>query len=145
MFKLSAINGKNLELWSLVDTVRVMKTIFAVCLIFCVWSAVQAQEWADSLDIPLPADFVELEQGRLEFDAPGGRMLELHFLGQSESQSIAAFYNESLPQLGWDQKTNEKQGNTNSYVFEREAERLTILIVDKTSETELVLRLVPIE
>ena len=122
-----------------------MRIIFVMLLTFSTcWSA-QAQEWVDSLDIPLPADFIEQVQGRLEFDAPGGRMLELHFLGQLEGQSTADFYKQSLPQLGWAQKSNKTQKNTKSYVFERESERLTVLIVDSGIETELILQLVPIE
>lgn len=54
-------------------------------------------------DIPLAAGLSELQDGRLVFDKPQGRIVQMTALLQDTTGStkIADFYRASLPNLGW--------------------------------------------
>lgn len=51
-------------------------------------------------DLPLMPGLVE-EAGGLVFDSPGGRIVEAFATGEVSEGGVLAFYEETLPQLGW--------------------------------------------
>src|SRR3546814_5495732 len=52
-------------------------------------------------DLPLMPGLKELPHGGLVFDKPGGRIVEAFERGALAPQSVIAFYDDTLPQLGW--------------------------------------------
>lgn len=101
------------------------------------------QDWVESLDVPLPQGFQEEEEARVIFDAPGGRMLEMLWVGEETPTQVAAFYRVSLPQLGWHEKDEEVQGESLILDFEREGERLTLDVQAGSRGTLLYITLTP--
>jgi len=62
--------------------------------------------WAEgyvtgSDDVPLMSGLTEVPGSGLVFDKPGGRIVEIQASGSVSSSQVAAFYNSTLPQLGW--------------------------------------------
>ncbi len=75
--------------------------------------------------------FVEGPGSTLTFDKPEGRILSTYVIAEKEitPQRIFAFYEASLPQLGW---TTKDQGQ-----FTRDAEHLSISI-EKAEDGQVV-------
>ena len=69
-------------------------------------------------DLPLMAGLTEDAGANLVFDKPDGRIVEAWATGAVSRASVAAFYTETLPQLGW-----QKRGAAD---WTREGERLRI-------------------
>ena len=78
-------------------------------------------------DLPLMPGLTALPESGLVFDKPGGRIVEAFAEGKVTSQSVTAFYAETLPQLGW---RREKPG-----AYLREGERLSF---DLSQDAEIV-------
>ncbi len=57
------------------------------------------------------------------FDKPDGRIVERYASGPLTTDSVVAFYKETLPQLGWQAKPDKR---ANHLAFEREGESLDI-------------------
>ena len=51
-------------------------------------------------DLPLMPGLIE-EEGGMIFDSPGGRVVEAFATGEVSEGGVLAFYEETLPQLGW--------------------------------------------
>jgi len=51
-------------------------------------------------DLPLMPGLAE-EEGGIEFDTARGRIVEAFATGQVSEDAVRAFYDETLPQLGW--------------------------------------------
>lgn len=87
-------------------------------------------------DIPLPEKVTQIENGSLSFGNEEIRLFEAYLSAEKqEFNNIVKFYNETLPQMGW-QKKNKKN---NVILFERDGETLEIT---KESDKPLILRLV---
>ena len=87
-------------------------------------------------DIPLPEKVTQIENGSLSFGNEEIRLFEAYLSAEKqEFNNIVKFYNETLPQMGW-QKKNK---NNNVILFERDGETLEIT---KESDKPLILRLV---
>ncbi|MPZ09159.1 MAG: hypothetical protein GEU89_02985 [Kiloniellaceae bacterium] len=69
-------------------------------------------------DLPLMPGLKALPDSGLVFDKPGGRIVEAFAEGAMTRQSVVAFYDETLPQLGWQR---EAPG-----AYLREGERLKL-------------------
>jgi hypothetical protein len=69
-------------------------------------------------DLPLMPGLKSLPDSGVVFDKPGGRIVEAFAEGSVTPQSIFAFYDQTLPQLGWQR---EKLG-----AYLREGERLRL-------------------
>jgi hypothetical protein len=69
-------------------------------------------------DLPLMAGLSEDRAAALIFDKPDGRLIDAYAFGPVTPEAVAAFYEETLPQLGWQ--------TVAPLVFEREGERLSI-------------------
>ena len=64
-------------------------------------------------DVPLMPGLTPLGE-TLVFDKPGGRIAEAVFTGRQGADSVARFYAETLPQLGW------RPAGKDRYVRDRE-------------------------
>jgi len=52
-------------------------------------------------DLPLMTGLAEQAEGRMVFDSPNGRIVEVSARGAVSRQAVLSFYAETLPQLGW--------------------------------------------
>ena len=74
-------------------------------------------------DIPLAEGLTQIESESLNFGNEESRLIEAYFKSDtSDFADIIAFYNTTLPQMGWKMKKKTKT----SIVFEREGEVLEI-------------------
>ncbi|MBL6927882.1 MAG: hypothetical protein ISR44_01815 [Rhodospirillales bacterium] len=71
-------------------------------------------------DLPLMPGLVEDESAGMEFDAPGGRIVEAVASGSVSQAGVLDFYGSTLPQLGW--------RDVGQRVFSREGEVLRLEI-----------------
>src|SRR3546814_18327149 len=69
-------------------------------------------------DLPLMPGLKELPHGGLVFDKPGGRIVEAFARGAIAQQSGIAFYDDTLPQPGWQREA--------AGAYLREGERLEL-------------------
>ena len=69
-------------------------------------------------DLPLMAGLTEDEGANLVFDKPDGRIVEAWATGALSRAAVAAFYAETLPELGWRRR--------DAASWAREGERLRI-------------------
>ena len=87
-------------------------------------------------DIPLPQNVTQIDNGSLSFDNEEIRFFESYLSAEKQKfGNIIKFYNETLPQMGWQKKSS----NTHKILFERDGESLEI---SKESEKPLILRLI---
>lgn len=86
-------------------------------------------------DLPLMPGLQELPEGGLLFDKPGGRIAEAFARGSVTPQSVFAFYDETLPQLGW------RRAGRGSY--QREGEQLELDLGQDARGTTVHFRLFP--
>ncbi len=52
-------------------------------------------------DLPLMPALMLVDDGHVEFDAPGGRVVTTYAKGATDRALVSAFYTQTLPQLGW--------------------------------------------
>lgn len=69
-------------------------------------------------DVPVMPGLATAESEPLVFDKPGGRIVQAVLSGQVPRQAVLAFYDQTLPQLGW-RRTADR-------VFVREGEELRL-------------------
>ena len=87
-------------------------------------------------DIPLAEGVTQIENGSLSFDNEEIRFFESYLSAEKQKfDNVIKFYKETLPQMGW-QKKNE---NKDKILFERDGESLEIT---KESIKPLILRLI---
>ena len=86
-------------------------------------------------DLPLMPGLKELPESGLVFDKPGGRIVEAFAQGSMTPQSVVAFYDKTLPQLGW------QRAGRGSYL--REGERLELDLGQDARGTMVHFRLLP--
>jgi hypothetical protein len=65
--------------------------------------AAQAVFFSDVEDLPLMSGLREIVDEGMVFDKPEGRIVEAIAIGTVSGEAIAAFYNATLPELGWEQ------------------------------------------
>lgn len=73
-------------------------------------------------DVPLMAGLVEQPEPVI-FESENGRVVRTSAEGQADGARISAFYEASLPQLGW-----TRTADTQALAYERENETLRIAI-----------------
>lgn len=71
-------------------------------------------------DLPLMAGLAEDPEAGIVFDKPSGRIVEAYASGQIAPEAVVRFYEETLPQLGWEQ--------LGALAFTREGEVLRITL-----------------
>lgn len=69
-------------------------------------------------DVPVMPGLATAESEPLVFDKPGGRIVQAVLSGEVPRQAVLAFYDQTLPQLGW-RRTADR-------VFVREGEELRL-------------------
>ena len=90
--------------------------------------AEEARYVAEIPDLPLMPGLRELREAGVVFDKPSGRIVEAYAQGPVTPQEILAFYEESLPQLGW-----RRSGEG----YAREGETLLIDVIEGTDPLTL--------
>jgi hypothetical protein len=76
-------------------------------------------------DVPLMPGLNATEEPAIQFDSPGGRIIETQTAGSGSASEVIAFYHETLAELGWHA--------VNSLVYERQGERLTLTVAEPAS------------
>lgn len=61
----------------------------------------------------------------MQFDSPGGRIIETQTAGRGSASEAIAFYRETLVELGWQ--------SVNSLIYDRQGERLTLRVIEPAS------------
>ena len=88
-------------------------------------SADAAPRFLDALeDVPLPPGLAEVADAGMVFDTPQGRIVEAYAEGPADRDSVARFYRDTLPQLGWRRagvRHYVREGETLDLSFERPA------------------------
>ena len=103
-------------------------------------AAAQAQNGVENYvagihDLPLMPGLEALPDSGVVFDKPGGRIVEAFAQGNVSPPSVTAFYDETLPQLGW---RREAPG-----VYLREGERLQLAFSQGAGRITVQFRLLP--
>lgn len=86
-------------------------------------------------DLPLMDGLSEDRAAGLVFDKPDGRLVDAYASGPVAAEAVAAFYRDTLPQLGW--------RSLGPLVFEREGERLSIEIEGAAGDVLVRFHLAP--
>jgi len=99
-------------------------------------SFAQAENYVAGIrDLPLMPGLSALPDSGVVFDKPGGRIVEAFAEGSATPQSVIDFYDETLPQLGWQR---EAPG-----AYLREGERLTLAFSQEAGKITVHFRLLP--
>jgi hypothetical protein len=85
-------------------------------------------------DVPLMPGLSIVDDGGVDFDAPGGRIVEVTAAGAVPRAAVLRFYRQSLPPLGW---------NGRDLVYQREGEKLRIELAGGGARTEVRFFLAP--
>lgn len=81
--------------------------------------ASQGETYVEGIpDLPLMPGLTALPESGLVFDKPAGRIVQAFAEGSMTMQSVISFYDETLPQLGW------QRDGAGAYL--REGERLKL-------------------
>jgi len=91
-------------------------------------------------EVPLMPGLAADEAASLVFDKPQGRIVEAEARGAVTRHAVMAFYEESLPQLGW-RRTAAKTPDTKSY--ERDGERLSLDFDGRDGNLQVAFTLAP--
>ena len=91
-------------------------------------------------DVPLMPGLAADDAASLIFDKPQGRIVEAAASGPVTRHAVVAFYEESLPQLGW-RRTAAKTPDTKSY--ERDGERLSLDFDGRDGNLQVAFTLAP--
>jgi len=103
-------------------------------------SLVQSVYVPGTEDVPLMPGLAADEAASLVFDKPQGRIVEAEARGAVTRHAVMAFYEESLPQLGW-RRTAAKTPDTKSY--ERDGERLSLDFDGRDGNLQVAFTLAP--
>jgi hypothetical protein len=91
-------------------------------------------------DVPLMPGLAADDAASVIFDKPQGRIVEAAARGAVTRHAVMAFYEESLPQLGW-RRTVPKSAATKS--FERDGERLSLDFDGRDGNLQVAFTLAP--
>jgi hypothetical protein len=115
--------------------IKSAKTTIALLFLACLLAVVQPAWSADRFvaglgELPLMPGLREGIERRLIYEKADGRIVNTVARGAPNIQQIEAFYNETLPQLGW------RKGSALEFVREQEILSLTIIRLSSTSEVQ---------
>jgi hypothetical protein len=85
-------------------------------------------------DVPLMPGLTVVEDAGVDFDAPGGRIVEVTAAGAVPRAAVLSFYRQSLPPLGWTGR---------DLVFLRDGEQLRLELAGAGARTEVKFFLAP--
>ncbi|HLZ67516.1 MAG TPA: hypothetical protein VKQ29_14885 [Aliidongia sp.] len=91
-------------------------------------------------DVPLMPGLSSDDGASLVFDKPQGRIVEAAARGAVTRHAVMAFYDESLPQLGW---RRAAAGSAGSKTFERDGERLSLDFDGRDGNLQVAFTLAP--
>jgi hypothetical protein len=91
-------------------------------------------------DVPLMPGLAADAGASLIFDKPQGRIVEAAARGAVTRHAVMAFYEESLPQLGW-RRAASASASTKS--FERDGERLSLDFDGRDGNLQVAFTLAP--
>lgn len=84
-------------------------------------------------DLPVMAGLKQADDSSMSFDTPAGRIIEAYLEGENaNAASVRAFYDKTLPQLGWSPVLSKKAGR---FSYTREGEVLTFTVDGKSPVT----------
>ena len=84
-------------------------------------------------DLPVMAGLKQADDSSMSFDTPAGRIIEAYLEGENaNAASVRAFYDKTLPQLGWAPVPSKKTGR---FSYTREGEVLTFTVDGKSPVT----------
>ena len=115
------------------------------CLVVALtlWAAVPLQDAtaqeekyvAGIPDLPLMPGLDALPDSGVVFDKPGGRIVEAFAEGGVKPNAVIAFYDQTLPQLGWEREA--------SGAYLRDGERLKLDFSEQAGRITVHFRLLP--
>ena len=110
---------------------------FGLLALFCFFSSSAKASFVEGLeDIPLADGLLQSENGLLNFGNEETRLVEVYLTSETtDFKSVATFYKNTLPQMGWRLKASQKE----KLSFTRDGESLEI---SKESANPFVVRLV---
>ena len=114
-----------------------MKRIGWLLLVMMLWAfKVSAAEFVEGMeDIPLLTGLAQITKDDISFGNEETRLVEAYVTSKKlKFSEVADFYEDSLPQLGWNYQGNRG----NSLLFYREGENLEVV---KESSNPLIVRL----
>lgn len=79
-------------------------------------------------DVPLMPGLKIVDDAGVDFDAPGGRIVEVAATGPVSRAAVLSFYQRSLPALGW---------TGGGRVFKRDGEKLRLEVAGTGARTEI--------
>jgi hypothetical protein len=79
-------------------------------------------------DVPLMPGLTIVDDAGVDFDAPGGRIVEVAARGPVSRAAVLSFYQRSLPPLGW---------AGGGRVFHRDGEKLRLELAGAGARTEI--------
>lgn len=110
--------------------------VVALALALVPTMAPRASEFVPGIeDLPLMGELHAIEGSGFAFDTAAGRLVEAYAGGSVSQEAVDEFYNETLPQLGW-----EPDGDR---LWRREGETLTIEFVEGTDPVTIRFQLSP--
>lgn len=97
-----------------------MQKILSILILLC---GLQSLSFAQAFlvgfeDIPVMTGLTAAAEPDVEFDTPLGRIVEVYATGKVSRAETSAFYEETLPALGWEKSANN--------LFLREGERFAL-------------------
>jgi hypothetical protein len=95
-------------------------------------------------DVPLMPGLASDDGASLIFDKPQGRIVEAAARGAVTRRAVMAFYEESLPQLGWRRTApGSAKASAGSKSFERDGERLSLDFDGRDGNLQVAFTLAP--
>jgi hypothetical protein len=114
---------------------RILFVISLITLPFLSFAATKKTEVkhefvAGTEDVPLYQGFTAVAGGDVSYDSVDGRIIDATFTSnKAKSADVIAFYETTLPQLGWNKKESK--------LYERDGEALSLDIIEKKGKTLL--------
>ena len=95
-------------------------------------------------DVPLMPGLATDAGASIVFDKPQGRIVEAAATGAVTRHAVMAFYEESLPQLGWRHAAAKStDGSAATKSFERDGERLSLDFDGRDGNLQVAFTLAP--
>lgn len=113
-------------------------TLLLACLLWPVSPTVSLAEkpavvfFSHIYDLPLPPKMQELVEEAVIFDNPTGRVVESVAIGPNSKNNIIAFYQSSLPQLGW------HSADQVGLIYQRGGEKITLRIETRHNDRRIL-------
>jgi len=116
---------------------KLIAVAIALCVSVSVADPVRFMQTIE--DLPLMPGLDENAASGVNFDSPGGRIIEIYAVGRVTAAEVVAFYQEVLPQLGW-------RGNSGElYIRDAESLRIEAISADPGGPLSVRFRVQPVK